>query len=95
MILDIPVIADWLTIQQNRQQLIDQRLIAANHKKFSYDYHIGDEVLKLNYQPDKLSPKATGPYPIEAVHANGTLTIRINENTIERINIRRCRPYQR
>ena len=38
MILDIPVIADWLTIQQNRQQLIDQRLIAANRKKFSLSY---------------------------------------------------------
>jgi len=96
MVLDIPVIADWLTIQQNRQQLIDQRLIAANRKKFSYDYQVGDEVLKLAYKPDKLSPRANaGPYSIETVHANGTVTIRINPNTLERINLRRIRPYRR
>ena len=38
MILDIPVISDWLFIQHRRQQLIDERLIAANRKHFSYDY---------------------------------------------------------
>ena len=93
MVLDIPVIADWLTIQQHRQQLIDQRLIAANRKKFSYDYQVGDEVLKLIYSPDKLSARAEGPYSIETVHSNGTVTIHINANTIERINLRRIRPY--
>jgi hypothetical protein len=96
MVLDIPVIADWLTIQQHRQQLIDQRLIAANRKKFSYDYQVGDEVLKLAYNPGKLSSRAPeGPYKIEVVHTNGTVTIRINEHTLERINIRRLRPYRR
>lgn len=95
MVLDIPVIADWLTIQQNRQQLIDQRLIAANRKKFSYDYQVGDEVLKLVYNPDKLSTRAEGPYSIDTVHANGTVTIRLNQHTLERINIRRLRPYRR
>jgi transposase InsO family protein len=96
MVLDIPVIADWLTIQQNRQQLIDQRLIASNRKKFSYDYQVGEEILKLAYKPDKLSPRAhEGPYTIETVHTNGTVTIRINPHVIERINIRRIRPYRR
>ena len=33
MILDIPVIANWHTIQQNRQQLIYQCLIEAKTKK--------------------------------------------------------------
>ena len=95
MVLDIPVIADWLTIQQNRQQLIDQRLIAANRKKFSHDYQVGDEVLKLQYNPDKLASKAEGPYVIHTIHANGTVTIRINENTLERINLRCIHPYRR
>ena len=96
MVLDIPVIADWLTIQQNKQQLIDQRLITANRKRVSYDYQVGDEVLKLAYNPDKLSPRAnSGPYPVETVHTNGTVTIRINPNTLERINLRRIRPYRR
>ena len=95
MVLDIPVIADWQTIQQHRQQLIDKRLIAANNKRFKHDYHPGDEVLKLAYKPNKLSPRADGPYPIEAVHTNGTVTVRLNPTTIERINIRRLKPYHR
>jgi transposase InsO family protein len=96
MVLDIPVIADWLTIQQHRQQLIDQRLVTANRKRISYDYQVGDEVLKLAYKPDKLSARADdGPYTIETIHTNGTVTIRLDENTLERINIRRLRPYRR
>jgi hypothetical protein len=95
MVLDIPVIADWLTIQQNRQQLIDQRLIAANRKMFSYDYQVGDKVLKIAYQPDKLKARANdGPYTIETVHANGTVTIRINQHVTEHINIRKLCPYR-
>jgi hypothetical protein len=86
MILDIPLIADWLLIQQKRQLLIDQRLIEANHKCFSDDYHVGDEVLKLVPNPAKLEPRATGPYRIEPVHANDTVTIRLDS---------RIKPYKR
>jgi transposase InsO family protein len=96
MILDIPVIADWTLIRQRRQQLIDQRLIAANRKRFALDYRVGDEVLKLAYKPGKLDSRVdAGPYRIEAVHTNGTVTLRINPYTIERVNIRRIKPYKR
>mmetsp|Transcript_89531 Transcript_89531/g.175229 ORF Transcript_89531/g.175229 Transcript_89531/m.175229 type:complete len:1053 (-) Transcript_89531:4218-7376(-) len=95
MFLDIPLITDLVAIHQNRQHLIDQRLIAANRKRFSYDYAVGEEVLKLVYRPDKLEARAEGPYPIERVHTNGTLTIRLNPRVIERINIRRVKPYRR
>ena len=94
MILDIPVIADWLFISEHRQQLIDQRLIAANNKRYSYDYHIGDEVLKLTYSPNKLEQRANGPYRIVEVHTNGTVTIQLTEHTIERISIRRIKPFK-
>ena len=95
MILDIPVIADWNLIREHRQQLIDQRLIAANRKRFAYDYHIGDEVLKLTYNSKKLEQRAVGPYRILEVHTNGTVTIRLNHHTMERISIRRIKPYHR
>ena len=85
MILDIPLLADWNLLQQQRQQLIDDRLIVANRCRFSHDYHIGDEVLKLAYKPDKLTACAQGPYGIEQVHTNGTVTIRLNSNTLKRI----------
>jgi hypothetical protein len=96
MILDIPLIADWLLIQQKRQSLIDQSLIEANCKRFSHDYHVGDEVLKIVPNPSKLQPRATGPYRIETVHTNGTVTIRSSDNNIiERISLRRIKPYKR
>jgi hypothetical protein len=94
MIMDIPLIADLQTIQEHRQQLIDNRLIAANRKRFAYDYAIGDEVLKLVYQPNKLAPRAIGPFRIERVHTNGTLTIRLSPLVIERISLRRVKPYR-
>ena len=62
MVLDLPLIADFQIIREKRQQLIDQRLVVANQKRFSYDYTIEDEILKLNSQPDKLEKRATGPY---------------------------------
>ena len=95
MFLDIPLVTDLVAIHQNRQQLINQRLIAANRKRFSYDYAVGEEVLKLVPRPGKMDARAEGPYPIERVHANGTLTIRLNPRVIERINIRRVKPYRR
>jgi transposase InsO family protein len=92
MILDIPLVADWLFIQENRQQLIDQRLIAANRKRFSYDYKVGEKVWKKIYEPHKLQSRFEGPYEITQVHSNGTLTIRLNATTIERISLRRVKP---
>jgi hypothetical protein len=95
MVLDLPLIADLQSIKEHRQQLINRRLIASNRKRFSYDYAVNDEVLKLIYKPDKLEPRASGPYRIERVHANGTLTIRLSPTVIERISLRRVKPYRR
>ena len=94
MILNIPIIADLESIQQNRQHLIDQRLIIANRKRFNYDYQIDDKVLKLNFNPNKLEARASGPYKVLRVHANGTVTIRLSDTTIERISLRRIKPYR-
>ena len=95
MILDIPLVTDLVQIQRRRQALIDERLIVANAKRFSYDYRIGQEVLKLVYKPDKLEARAIGPYTVTQVHTNGTLSIQISPGVIERINIRRVKPYRR
>jgi transposase InsO family protein len=95
MIMSIPLIADLQMIQAHRQQLIDKRLITANQRRFSYDYRVGQQVLKLKYKPAKLEPRAqSGPHTIEQVHANGSLTIRISPNVVERITLRRVKPYR-
>ena len=95
MVLNIPLHTDLTLLQEKRQQLVDERLLIANRKRFSYDYQIGQEVLKLVYQPDKLDPRAEGPFVIERVHANGTVTIRLTDTTVERISLRRIKPYYR
>ena len=95
MILDLPVVADWINIQEHRQQLIDKRRITANRKRFAYDYRVGDEVLKITYNPKKLENRAFGPFKIETVHTNGTITIRRGPHILERITIRNVKPYHR
>ena len=94
MFMDIPLHADILAIRNNRQLLIDRRLIRENNKRIRHDYVVGDEVWKKMYLgfSDKLKPTVTGPYRIERVFTNGTVTIRLSPNQVERINIRRIRP---
>ncbi len=95
MLLDIPLIADLHLLQQKRQALIDERLHRANRMRISHDYQPAEEVMILTYKPDKLEPRATGPFVIQRVHTNGTVTIRRNPFVTERINIRRLRPFRR
>ena len=57
MVLDVPLIADLQLIRLRRQQFIDQQLMQANRKRFSYDFAPGKQVLKLAYKPDKLAPR--------------------------------------
>jgi hypothetical protein len=93
MILNIPLVTDLQQLQPCRQELIDQCLIAANTKRFSHDYAIGDEVLKLSYEPDKLEPRATGPFMVTRVHANGTLSIELSPVVVKRINLCHVKPH--
>jgi hypothetical protein len=56
---------------------------------------VGQEVLELVEDPDKLGYRTIGPFRIVQVHTNGTVTIRRSPTLIDRINIRRIRPFQR
>jgi hypothetical protein len=95
MVMNIPFVADLTLIRDNRQRLIDERVILSNARRHSYDYQPGKEVLKLVYKPDKLEPRAQGPYDIIAVHTNGTLTIQLNAQTTEHISIQNVKPFHR
>jgi len=94
MVLDIPFVADYNLIRDRRQQIVDRNLLAANRKRISYDYHIGDQVLRRIHDPASLEPRFEGPYEIATVHTNGTITIRLNATTLERISIRRVKPFR-
>ena len=94
MFLDIPLIADILAIRNNRQLLVDKRLLRENAKRIKHDYAIDDKVWKKQHIgfSDKLKPTMQGPYKITRVHTNGTVTIQLSPNVTKRINIRRIRP---
>lgn len=94
MILNIPIIADLETIRARRQIVIDENLRRQNLRRHQHDYQPGEQVLVLTFRPNKLEPRAKGPFRIDRVHANGTITIRRSAHVTERINIRRVRPYR-
>jgi len=94
MLLPIPILTDFNLIRQRRQAVIDENNRRANLRRRFHDYHIGDQVLIFVHDPTKLQDRAYGPYPITEVHVNGTVTIQRAPGVIERINIRRVRPYR-
>ena len=94
MFLNKPLVADWQAITNHREQRINEDLRRANLKRRQFDYCSGQKVLKKVHKPTKLGVRTSGPYTVERVHVNGTLTIQLREGISERINIRRLIPYR-
>ena len=94
MFLDIPLIADILTLQNIRQAKIDLRLLRANAKRIPYEFKLHDKVYVHNAHTasDKLKPVWSGPFTIRQVHTNNTVTLQRPNGVIERITIRRLKP---
>ena len=44
------------------------------------------------HDPTKLGKRTEGPYNIEQVHVNGTVSMRLRPGVLERINIRCIKP---
>ena len=95
MFLNIPLVADWHQITKKREQMINQNLIRENNRRIPYDYGVGQKVYKKIHDPTKLGKRNEGPYEIERVHVNGTVTMRMRPGVTERINIRRIVPLNR
>jgi hypothetical protein len=93
MLLPIPILTDLAQIRAKRQTLIDENLRKENLRRRFHDYQPGDQVLIRVKDPSKLEARQIGPFTVEQVHTNGTLTISRGPNVFERINIRRIHPY--
>jgi hypothetical protein len=87
MFLNIPLIANWHLIAQRREQLVNESLRCQNLKRRNYDYIVGQRVLKKVHDPTKLGERTEGPYTINIVHVNGTVTIELLPGVTERINV--------
>jgi transposase InsO family protein len=95
MLMDIPFVADLLLLRDKRQALIDYNLRRENNRRRNHDYQIGDQVLEILPQPNKLGKLTNGPFTITRVHTNGTVTIQRAQGLRDRITIRRLRPFIR
>ena len=84
-----------MEIQAKRQIMIDENLRCQNQKRREFNYAIGQEVLVKTVNPNKLEPRAHGPYMITRVYTNGMVDIQRSEHEVERINIRRIIPFRR
>ena len=77
MFLDLPLVADLLTLTQHHQALIDRQLIRANTRRIRHEYEVNDLVFLCVHAPDsKLSLVRTCPFPILQVHTNNTVTVK-------------------
>jgi hypothetical protein len=94
MLLDIPFIADWHKIGEHRQRLTDLNNAHENKGRIDYDYKVGQKVLvrKEGILHKSESMWHRKPWLITTVHTNGTITVQ-RGNKLERMNIRRVKPF--
>ena len=95
MLFDILFIADWKKIGEHRQRLTDLNTACENKGRIDYDYKVGQKILVRN---KGILRKAQSiwqkdPWTITTVHTNGTTTIQCR-NKLERLNIRRLKPFE-
>jgi hypothetical protein len=72
MIFNIPFVADWHKIGEQRQSLTDRGNQHKNAKLIDYDYKVGDKVLLINEGILCKAEYAYGkePWTITIVHMN-------------------------
>ena len=94
VLLDIPFHADLQMLQRHHQKLVDERLSRQNAKRKYFDFQPGQRVMVLTNRNSKLQPVWEGPYNIENVHTNGTVTVRYSPDMTDRINIRKIKLHK-
>ena len=65
MILDIPLIVDLHAMCDTRQVSVDEILLRTNAKSSSYDYQVGQQILKKKHEWTKLGHHWDSPYTIQ------------------------------
>ncbi len=95
MLFDIPFIADWKTIGEHRHRLTDRNTDRKNEGRIDYDYKVGQKILVRNkgilHKAQSMWQKDS--WTITTVHTNGTIMVQCG-NKLERLNIRRVRPFE-
>jgi hypothetical protein len=94
MLFDIPFIADWCKIGEQRQSLTNCGNQRKNAKQIDYDYNVGDKILVINEGILCKAESAYGkePWTITTVHMNGTIRMQCRTK-MEQLSIRRVAPF--
>ncbi len=94
MLFDIPFVADWQKIGEQKQSLTIRGNQRKSAKQIDYDYKVGDKVLVINEGILRKAESAYDkePWTITTVHMNGTIRIQCGTKT-ERLSIRRVEPF--
>ena len=94
MFLNIPLVADILTLTKNRQALIDTCLFRANNRRLKHEYITGQQFsVNVPNRDNKLDLVRCGPFLILQVNTNNTVTIQSGP-IHERISICHITPFQ-
>jgi hypothetical protein len=94
MLFVILFIADWKIIGEHRQRLTDLNTDLENKGRIDYDYKVGQKILvRNNGIPQSTVPMAKRPMdnydsPYEWNNHDST------RNKLERLNIRRVKPFE-
>jgi hypothetical protein len=93
-LFDIPFMADWHKIGEQRRSLTDCGNQRENAKFIDYDYKVGNKVQLINKGILHKAESAYGkePWTITTVYTNGTIRIQRGTRT-ERLSIRRVQPF--
>ena len=92
MLLPVKFKYDWAEIRRKQQKEILRNNECENNARVPYTYAVGEKVfVKKKGTIRKLATPKTGPYSVERVYDNGTVTVRKGPVS-ERMNIRRLEP---
>ena len=94
MLMNVQFLVDLELIRGRRQQKIDDNTKQNNNKRIDYNYQIGDLVKLKVDDPAKLEERFKGPYRINQVFTNGTISMQTKPGIDTRINIRKIEPYR-
>jgi hypothetical protein len=94
MLFDIPFMADWHKIGEQRQSLTDCGNQHKNAKHIDYDYNVRDKVLLINEGILCKAESTYGkePWAITTVHTNGTIRNQCGTRT-KQLSIQRVQPF--
>ncbi len=90
ILFDVPIMADWHKIGEQRQSLTNCGNQCQKVKCIDYNYKVGDKVLLINEGILHKAESAYGkePWTITTVHINGTIMIQHRTRT-EQLSIQR------